>query len=163
MRLKDRGSEKEETELQEKSVEYYKDLSDKRLKESLQLAEQLICLRSDLEKKSMELMKNQKQNSSYYSEPMVGVEKTPKHETIKKVATSANLRSKEQPPEPQTYRPTPYPLLDKKNTSPSTPVVERRKLEKFNSRPGSGRPNSLKGSKLQPPNVPYSTAYHPFK
>lgn len=51
-----------------KSCNFYKQLSERSLKESSFLAEQLICLRSDLEKQNIELLKYQKGvNSSHNS------------------------------------------------------------------------------------------------
>ena len=143
-----------------KTAEFYKELSERCIGDSTQLAEQMICLRSDLEKKSVELLKCQRQNSSYYSE----TDRTPSNELKKKASMTVANSNIEPPPEPQTHRPTPYPLLNKKVASPSTPEAARRGIGgKSNNRQSSSRPSSTRGSKLQPPNVPYSTSYHPHK
>jgi len=164
LKLKDKGSDKDDFPGSEKSADYYRDLSNKRLKESMQLAEQLICLRTDLERKSVELLKFQKQNSSYYSEPMIGFDKTPVNDLgngLKKssVSTINYNKVQELPPEPQTHRPKPYPLMNEmKSAGPLTPKTSKRSTSAYTSRPNSSRTHKLQG-----PNVPYQTCYHPHK
>ena len=161
--LKDKEHERDDFLGSDKSVEYYKDLSNKRLKESMQLAEQLICIRSDLEKKSVQLMKYQlKPNASYYSEPNTGlIDKTPKSEIYfgtRQGSSSAIACHPEQPPEPHSQKPKPYPLFTNDKKESSTPTTVKRK--------GSGYisgQNSSHAQKLQPPNIPYQTLYHPHK
>ncbi len=156
------GEEREEGAGTGREVAYYKEISSRRLKESSQLAEQLICLRSDLEKKSVELLKCQKQNSSYYSEPVGPPDKTPHNDDTALSSRQAHQsHHSELPPEPQTHRPTPYPLLERKSASPTTPEYGGRRDK--GGRTASGRPASVHGPKLQPPNVPYSLEYHPHK
>lgn len=122
-------------------VNYYKELSAKRLQESTHLAEQLICLRSDLDKKSFELIKIQKPYNT-------GAE-NPEDSTMKEISIG-----NEKPPEPLTHRPLPYPLNDKIQS-------HKENIRKTNLH--CCKSTSAANIKMQAPNIPYTSAYHPHK
>ena len=81
------------------STEYYKKMSERQLKESSKLAEQLICLRSDMEKQHVEIIRHRRQNSSSssscYTEilGLLGEEKTPTEKELlsKNLLNSAHI------------------------------------------------------------------------
>jgi len=134
-------------------------MSEKHLKESSKLAEQLICLRSDLEKQSLEIIKQHRQNSSATSSyctdilALWGEERTPR-ELVPKPLGSSNRNVKS-----SLGR-----YISQQTDSPFASV----RTEKVTGTPQSAK-KDLESSKSRkandPPNRPYnfSTHTHAFK
>ena len=130
---------------------YYKKMSERQLKESSHLAEQLICLRSDMEKQNLEMIKQHRQNSSSTSScctdilGLWGEDRTPR-EILKNVCdnTCNNRNAKS-----SLGR-----YMSQQNDSPTASVADKESA--------TPKSDNLESSKKQrePPNRPYNFPTH---
>ena len=117
-------------------MNYYKKLSARHLTESSDLAEQLICLRSDMEKQGMELLKCK---SSYMTKTL---------ESPLLVRTLS--QESEDIPQPLKSRPRPTMFFPSRNDA----TFRSADLERV-------KKNSSVIIKLDPPKAPYNFAFRP--
>ncbi len=145
------------------ATEYYKKMSEKHLKESSRLAEQLICLRSDLEKQNVEIIRQHRQNSSSTSScctdilALWGEERTPRDRDLLPRSLGGSNRNLKTAMGRYTVQ---------REESPFASV----RIEKVTSTPQSAKRESESSSKSrkgtkEPPNKPYNfpTHSHTFK
>ncbi len=117
----------------DKSLDYYKQLSTRHLTESSDLAEQLICLRTDMERQNQELLRCKKGGTSYMTETS---------------AQLLTLTQDEMPPQPETEEPRPILLAS------ASPFRETGWRKDETAR-------SAASFKLDPPRLPYNFVYRP--
>jgi len=142
--------------------DYYKKMSERQLKESSHLAEQLICLRSDMEKQSLEIIKQHRQNSSATSSyctdilALWGEDRTPR-EIIPKSICSSTRNNRNAKSSLGRY-------ISQQSDSPFESVADKEL-----STPKSDNKELMESTKSrkqrEPPNRPYnfSTHTHSFK
>ncbi len=130
-------------------------MSQRQLKESSHLAEQLICLRSDLERQSVEIIRQHRQNSSTSScctdvLALFGEERTPR-ELMPKTLCGRNTRSSLGR---YTSQQSDSPLMSLRTEKVTgTPQSARRELE-------ASRQSQNHRPAIDPPNKPYRFPTH---
>jgi len=144
------------------TTDYYKRMSEKHLKESSRLAEQLICLRSDLEKQNVEIIRQHRQNSSSASScctdilALWGDEKTPRDRDLLPKSFGGSNRNVKSSMGRYTVPREESPFASVRiEKATGTPQSSRKDME------SSGKSRKAK----DPPNRPYnfSTHIHTFK